>query len=203
MALDNILQALETEANQQIAGLERAAQTELEAIRTQAQAEAEAARQQQLTAIEFPIRTERTRLLNRAKLEALQRVIGTREDLISSVLEEAGHRLAALPRLASYPALLQQLTQEAVETLDGVGRLQVCVAERDLALMNRIVEQLALPAVVAGGLDREPADWGGVVVTSADGHISLINTLAARLERVARLYRAQIAELIFGDQQEI
>jgi vacuolar-type H+-ATPase subunit E/Vma4 len=202
MALDNILQALEAEANQHIAELEQAAQTELAAIRTQAQANAEAARQQQLAAIKLPIRTERTRLLNQAKLEALQRVLDTREALISSVLEEAGRRLAALPGLASYPVLLQQLTQEAVEALDGVGRLHVRVAKRDLALMNRIVEQLALSAVVEENLDREPAEWGGVVVTSTDGRISLINTLATRLERVARLYRARIAELIFDDEQE-
>jgi vacuolar-type H+-ATPase subunit E/Vma4 len=202
MALDNILQALEAEANQHIAELEQAAQTELAAIRTQAQANAEAARQQQLAAIKLPIRTERTRLLNQAKLEALQRVLDTREALISSVLEEAGRRLAALPGLASYPVLLQQLTQEAVEALDGVGRLHVHVAKRDLALMNRIVEQLALSAVVEENLDREPAEWGGVVVTSTDGRISLINTLATRLERVARLYRARIAELIFDDEQE-
>jgi V/A-type H+-transporting ATPase subunit E len=202
MALDNILEALEAEANQQIADLEQVAQTELAAIRTQAQANAEAVRQQQLAAIKLPIRAERTRLLNQAKLEALQEVLGTRETLISLVLEETGRRLAVLPHLASYPALLQQLIQEAVEALNGVGRLHVHVAKRDLALMNRIVEQLALSAVVEENLDREPAEWGGVVVTSTDGRISLINTLATRLERVARLYRARIAELIFDDEQE-
>ncbi|MEW5960381.1 MAG: V-type ATP synthase subunit E family protein [Chloroflexota bacterium] len=204
MPLDTILQALETEAERLVAEIDQATQAEVECIRAQAQAEAVAVRQKHITAVEAPLRAEQARILNRAKLEALQKVLGTREELITAVLNAAARRLAALPATEAYAGVLRQLTQEAAEAL-GVNRVCLRVQSRDLALMNRIVQELGLPATVTGGLENEEAatgELGGVIATSPDGRISLVNTPAARLKQVASLHRAQIAELIFGDQQE-
>ena len=50
-----------------------------------------------------------------------------------------------------------------------------------------------------------PSSWGclgGVVAATPDGRISLANTLAARLQRAANLYRAYIAALVCSNGQE-
>ena len=204
MPLDTILHALEAEAGRLEAEIDQATQAEVERILTQAQAEAVVVRQKHLTAIESPLRTERARLLNRAKLEHLQLVLGTREDLITAALEAAARRLAALTSTQDYAGWLRQLTQEAVAAL-GLNSLCLHVQSNDLALMNRLVQELGLSATVTGDLELDEelgSDLGGVVATSPDGRISLVNTAGVRLQRVASLYRTRIAELMFGDQQE-
>lgn len=201
MPLENILQALEAEAKRLMAEIEQAAQSEVEHIRSQAQAEAAVARQKHITAVEAPLRAEQARILNRAKLKALQIVLGTREDIITAVLDAAACRLKALPATKTYAGVLRQLTQEAVEAL-GANSLCLWVRSSDVVLIEGIAREMGQSITVRGGLENEQTlegDWGGVVAASSDGRISLVNTPAARLRRVAGLYRADIAGMIFDD----
>lgn len=216
MSLEHILQALEAEAGQQIAAIEQAAEVEVKRILDQAEAEAGAVRQKHLAAGRALLQVERTRLLNRARQQASQIVLKARENLISSVLTATGECLAALANSDSYPLLLRQLAQEATDTLDTDEPLCLHVGECDVELMERIVGEMGLAAAVIGDLKEfaPPAPMplspvgqdgqflGGLVVTVAGGRITLNNTLAARLLRVSTLYRAQIAEIIFGEPDE-
>lgn len=204
MPLENILQTLEVEAERLAIEIDQATQAEVDRVRAEVQAEAALVRQKHIAAIKAPLRTEQARILNQAKLEALQIVLGTREDLITAVLEAAARRLEERSTVKQHAGLLQQLTQEAVTVL---GDREVClqVPSSDVALMNCIVQQLGLSATVTGGLEDDQAMAGngaGVVATTLDGRISLINTPAARLARAARLYRLQIAKMIFEDQPQ-
>jgi vacuolar-type H+-ATPase subunit E/Vma4 len=120
------------------------------------------------------------------------------------MLEATARRLEALSGTEEYANLLRRLTREAVDAL-GANRVCLRVQSSDVELMNRIVQEMGLSATVSGGLENEEApegSLGGVIATSSDGRISLVNTSAARLKRVASLYRAQIAEMMFQDQQE-
>lgn len=206
MPLENILQALEAEAARQVAEIEQNAQAEIERIRTQAQQKAAAIRKQHLAEIQAPLRAEQARILNQAKLEALQIVMGTREALIDSALQATAQRLAALCASEAYTPLLRHLTQEAVDTLGGEDHLHLRVRSCDVDRMTCLVQYMGLSATVAGELEHEDESQegglGGLVVATADGRISLVNTLEARLRRVASLYRSQIAEMVFGAEQE-
>ena len=93
MPLEKILKTLETEAERQVVEIDQAAQVEIERIRTQAWAEAEAVRQKRVAAIQAPLQAEQARILNQAKLKALQTVMGTREALITSALERGATEL--------------------------------------------------------------------------------------------------------------
>lgn len=205
MSLENILQALEAEAEQQVTEIERAAQVEIERIRSQARIEAATVRQKHLDAIQVPLQAEQARIFNQAKLEALRIVMGTRETLIASALEAAARRLAALPTMETYPSLLQRLLQEAANTLGIDKGLHLHVQSRDVELMSHIVQKMGLSAAVEGDLENQASSWacpGGLVATNSDERIRLVNTLDARLGNVADLYRYQIAEMLFGGQWE-
>jgi vacuolar-type H+-ATPase subunit E/Vma4 len=204
MPLENILQALEIEAERLVAEIGQATQAEGDRIRRDAQAEAADVRQKPIAAIKAPLRAEQARILNQAKLEALQIVLGTREELIRAVLEATARRLEERYSTKQYADLLQQLTQEAVAVL-GVKEVCLRVQSSDVDLMKCIVQKLGLSATVTGGLEDDEATAGngaGVVATTLDGRISLINTPAARLARAAGLYRLQIAKMIFEDQPQ-
>jgi len=205
MSTEKILQALETETERQIAEIEQAAQKEIEQIHAQAQVEAAAVRQKRLAAVQAPLQAEQTRILNQAKLEALQIVLGMRESLINSALEATARHLTDLVTSEAYAQVLWQLTEEALDTLDADSQVRLRVQDRDIPLMKRLVQEMGLSAEVEGGLEEGTSSYGcpgGVVVTAADGRIRLVNTLAARLQRVASLYRPQIADMLCGDSQE-
>jgi len=194
MSLDNILQALDTEAERQIAEIQQAAGAEIERIRAQAQAEATIARQKQKDAIRATLQAEQARILNKARLESLREVMGTREELIVSAREAAVQQMTEMVGTEAYVGVMQRLTQEAVDKLGS--RLQVRTHNRDVDLMHRIVEEMDLSVTIEGGLDH---CLGGLVAMNSDGGITLINTLDARLQRVLSLYRPQIAEILFRE----
>lgn len=208
MSLNRILEALEAEAGQQVAEIERSVQAEIDRIRAQAQAEAEAVRQKHMAANQASLRVERTRLLNRARQAASQIILNARESLMASTLACAADRLGAFSATEAYPGMLRQLTGEAIGSLGPNQQLCLHVRECDVELMRRIVEELGLTTTVIGDLaqdsdsGQENGCLGGLVATTADERIRLTNTLRARLDRVAKLHRAQIAESIFDHPQQ-
>jgi vacuolar-type H+-ATPase subunit E/Vma4 len=216
MALEHILQALEVEAGQQIGAIEQAAETQVQQILSQAKVEAGVVRQKHLTAGRVLLQVERTRLLNRAKQQGSQMVLRARESLISSALTATEECLAALTDTDSYPRLLRQLAQEAVDTLGTDEPLCLHVSEHDVEVMEQIVSQMGFSATVTGDLkavtsqEQTPLSpighdgqlLGGLAVTVAGGRVTLNNTLAARLLRASTLHRAQIAEIILAETGE-
>ena len=103
-----------------------------------------------------------------------------------------------------YAGLLKQLTQEALDTIGIGGQLCLHVQHCDAALMARLVQDMDLQCTVVGDLDNGDTSGNclpGVIVTTPAGRISLVNTLESRLQRAANQYRAQIAKIIFGDEQ--
>jgi len=205
MPLANILQALEAESARQVADIAQMAQAEVARIRAQAQVQASAVQQQHMLAQQAPLQAERTRIVNQARLEALRVVMGTRETLMASALEMAARCLSTLSASPAYPALLRRLTQEAIARLGTPSQLRLRVRSCDVELMCGLVEEMGLVATVEGNLESEASPWGclgGVVVATPDERISLANTLAARLQRAATLYRSDIATLVCANGQE-
>lgn len=203
MSLEHILQALEAETDQQIKEIERTTQTEVERIKAEAKAEAETICRKHRAAGQAMLQVERTRRLNRAKQEASQQLLQAREQLMASALAATARQLAALSTADTYPHLLRKLTEESVATLGKTQSLCLHARPADVELVNRISQELGLSATVAGDLTEcDSPCLGGLAVSTADNRISLTNTLAARLQRVAQLYRAQIAEIVFAGRQE-
>lgn len=201
MALENILQALEAEAAKKIAAIKGEALAEVEKIQSQARAEAAAIRRQQLEAARVRLQTEQARILNLARQKALQRVLGTREELIRAALDQAARELAALSDTEEYVLVLQQLLKESLETLGGAGPFKLWVQRQDVELLEQIIAKMDVQATVEANLTGEgqwDAELGGLITATPDGRIRLINTLETRLQRVATLYRAQIAHMVLN-----
>ena len=202
MSLEKIMQALDEEATAQIREIERAVEAEIERVRGSAEADAELARRKHWPAMDARLETERARILNQARMEALRAVMGTREKLMEAALEAAATRLAALPLDETYGRVLEELACEAAAKLGQDGGLRLCVEGRDVPLMAAIARRMGLPASVEEGTTCDGTGWhcaGGVVATTGDGRVSLANTLSARLQRVANLYRSRVAGMLFEE----
>jgi V-type H+-transporting ATPase subunit E len=206
MPLEAILQALDAEAEVRVAEILQESAAQIEQIETTTRQQADVVRQQHVDAVEAPLQAERARKHNQAKRQALQMVLGTREEAISAVLETAAQELVDFSRSAAYRPFLERLVQEAVAILDPDQPLCIRVKQSDLPLMQEIIQSLAVPASTEPDLRSENTIWdsglGGLIVATADERVSLINTLEIRLQRAAEMYRSQISEWLFGSQTE-
>jgi len=209
MPLDKILQALTNEAQRQIAEIERSAVAETERLAREAESEAKTARQRHAPAMQTSLHAEQARILNRAKLQAQRIITEQRESLLAAAIAAAASELDGLTQTESYKVVLRHLIQEAVGALGSQGPLALRGASRDVALLEQIARDSDMEIRVEGclcegGLESSAEGTtclGGVEMTSADGRTTLHNTLQARLERVASLYRSEIAQGLLGERQ--
>lgn len=206
MPLEAILQAIDAEAERQVADITRLAQDQVAQINADGQVQAQAIRQRHLAAIQAPLKAEQARIINQAKLQALQIVLGTREELISDLLETTADQLTNFSQQAEYAAFLKELVQETTAWLGADQPLRWRVKEPDVGLMQAALQSLGLTAIVDAGLDGENTVWnggmGGLIALTADERIGVVNTLEMRLQRAANLYRGQIAAWLFESPTE-
>jgi vacuolar-type H+-ATPase subunit E/Vma4 len=206
MPLEAILQALDAEAARELAAIKQAGQAEIAQIEADADRQASLARQKQIDAICAPLKAEQARLINQAKLKALQIVLGTREELISAAMEATARNLADFTESAAYPELLKQLACEAAAPLGADQPLRFRVRTEDVPLMEQLAQQLNLDATVIADLREEDTVWdsglGGVIASTADRRVSVVNTLEARLQRAATVHRAKLAGWLLATSGE-
>jgi vacuolar-type H+-ATPase subunit E/Vma4 len=199
MSLDTILQALEAEAERQLAAIEQAGTAEIAALEAETETEAAQLRQEQLTAIRLPLKTEQTRRINRARLEALQIILAARESMLAEALAAARLQLADFSHTPAYGELLKQLAREAVAALGVEQPVHFLVRPTDVSLM----QLMAGPDAQVAADSESPGNGalGGLIAVTSDGRIRVVNTLEVRFARAARRYRSQLAEWLFGNDE--
>lgn len=182
MALDDLLRAIETEADEErlLADRERsaAATAIVEAARQEAAAvEAELARAPEGEAV---AEAERERAL--ARLRAARTVRVAREEAFVSLLGRIREELAALRGTDRYPTVFRALVGESRAALPEGRVLRVDRRDADLA------------ASMAGDLqvDATLDTWGGVQLAGDDGR-TIRNTLEERLANADPLLRGRFA----------
>ncbi len=205
MPLETILQAIDAEAEQQVAAIAAAARDDITRVEAEAAAQAEAIKQQHVDAAQARLKAEQARILNRAHRQALQMVLGTREAAISAALEETARQLGQFAGDSAYAGLLRHLAEEAAAALGAEQPLHITVKAADIPLMQQVVAALGLTATIEADLELGDTIWnsglGGLIAATADRRISVVNTLETRLQQAAQLYRGQLAEWLFSSDE--
>ncbi|HXH14011.1 MAG TPA: V-type ATP synthase subunit E [Alphaproteobacteria bacterium] len=190
MALEDILRAMEQQAQAEIACLQAQAEAEAAAIIAQAEAEVRTIKVQHLANIAPRVQQERAQLLSEAKLLARRELLVAREALLEEAFAAAHTALASLREQPAYPHYLTQLLREVVEELGD--ELCLIVDARDEAIVRRIAADLGIPAGIAIGLHTV----GGLEACTPDGGVTVINTIEARLQRSRRPLRRTVAAIL-------
>jgi V/A-type H+-transporting ATPase subunit E len=202
MSLPAILDAIRASGQAEILEIEEGARRQIQEMRANARLEGERIAEETCSAAVAPAIRERARILHRARLEALQVTGNKREGLVDAALDQTRGHLEGLRTDAAYPAVLQRLTQEALDELErsreDLGRAQLDVDPRDRELMESILSDIGLNLEVSYSLNC----WGGLIAKSQDGRVVVINTLEVRLERAAPHLRRYLAGLFEGEHQE-
>jgi vacuolar-type H+-ATPase subunit E/Vma4 len=176
MALAELLQALENEAELRIEEVRRRGRSEAERIRVEAAAERETRRAAALDAREADLRAAAAREIERARRTAVRRRLSSRAEALERIRGRIQSRLEAR---ADDPALLPMLRAELARALEYAGDEPI-VVEGSPGLLDGL--RRAFPEGREVEL-RASQGLGGLVLRAADGSWSVDATFAARLDR--------------------
>ncbi len=185
MPLADLLQAIQADADQEVARLARTAATEADLLVEQARVAARALQVELAAAPEGAARRSAERATALARLAAAAAVRQEREDGFAVVLDGVRTELAALRGSDSYPQLMRELVAESRAALPEASVL--CIDPRDADLARLLAGELRLEAVLT--------TWGGVELVSDDGR-RVRNTLEERLANAKPALRLRFAHRI-------
>lgn len=193
MSLQAILDAIHASGDSQVRDIETQAQAHADAILAEAHLKAERIWQDAHDRVVSQATRDSVRIIQQARIEALQIVGTVRETLVDDALEVTRSHLAGLRADPLYPDVLRLLIEEALQelstSLTDSERPQLAADPRDRVLNERILRQMACDVTVSYDLDCH----GGIIARSADGRVVVYNTLEGRLERALQYLRRYFA----------
>lgn len=203
MSLQAILEAIRSSGAARVDEIENRAYIQASQILTDARLEAEQVKTDARAAASAPANRERARIVQQARLGAMQIFGDAREELVDSALDQIHGRLASIRTDMAYPAILKQCVQEALaelgDSLGEMGQAQLEADPRDMKILDSILQEMGLNLPVKYQMEC----WGGLIAKSKDDRIVVINTLEARLERATPYLRRYLAALFEQEQFEI
>ncbi len=192
MALDDIFQALEEQADKEIVTILQDARDQAGVIAEQAADEAQTVREQRLAQAEKTVRSEASQSVNAAKLEGKKKVASVKEEAVNATFTKALSLLTDIRSRGDYPALFRALAQEALQGMSG--EIDVLVDPVDAELAKSTFAELGVDATVK----PEISTLGGLIVSTSGGRIQRRNTLEDRLEKVQQSAQSDVAEILFS-----
>jgi vacuolar-type H+-ATPase subunit E/Vma4 len=200
VSLEAILQAITASGETQESQIEEQTRVQVEEILAGARQEAAGVKAKAFNNAVAPAARERSRILHLAKLEVLHAIGGLRETLVDTALEGASSRLSGIRAQVVYPEALLRLTQEALAEIKlSYGESKAACLEidpRDRSIVDAILAEIGQDLQVKESL----VCWGGLVASSEDGRVVVINTLEARLKR-ATPYLRRFPPGLFEDKE--
>ncbi|MCR4404866.1 MAG: V-type ATP synthase subunit E [Candidatus Acetothermia bacterium] len=198
MGVDKIVAKLIADAEAEAARILEEAEREAKEILKRAEEEAQAASEPILQAAEKEAQRRRRRHLALAELEARNKVLAAKREVLDRVFAEAGERLGRLGT-QEYRAFLRELLVRAAET----GEEEILLSPRDAAVCDtnllEEVNALLKRAGKAGSLKvaQEGRELDGGFVLRGQGYEVNV-TFATLLRQAKEGLEAAVARLLFG-----
>jgi vacuolar-type H+-ATPase subunit E/Vma4 len=192
MALEDIFQALEEQADKEIEEILQDARDQAEAIEEDARDEAETIRSRLVAETERTARSEGARTANAARLDSKKQVAAIKQEAVAKTFDSALSELESERSSGEYPKVFRALAEEAVESLDGT--LEILVDPADVELAQRTFSEMGRDATVKGDISTS----GGLVVLTQGGRVMRRNTFEERLDKVRQLIQSDVAEILFA-----
>ena len=177
VTVTDLLATVTAEAEAEAAAVEERAAREAQEIRARAVAEAARRRAAFIARRESEQRDAIDRELALRRREQRENVLAARARLLEQVLGAVRRELAAVP-VARYSAALQRLGEETVRYLEGRQAVLECPPEAAPTLRAQLGDRAGV--AIEAREDARP----GVVGRSADGDVTVDNTLVSRLDRM-------------------
>lgn len=143
-------------------------------------------------------------IISNAKIKARRSELKTREKLIEKSFKIAENKLKEMASKHSekYKQALINLIERSITEIGG-GELQLHLNSRDTEFIKDQIEDISNKVSEKIGknvkleLGEEINTIGGVIVRTKDGSIEVNNTLEARLSRLKKVLRPEVADILF------
>jgi len=195
MSLEAILEGIQASGSEEIKAIQLESQVRAQELLEQTRATANQISNKNLNEGLLKTKFAQTRILQRARMEALDITEAAFQDLLEEVLSKAQEQLSFIRSDARYPAILSYLTHEAVDelkpSLQEGETIHLLADPRDQDLLEELLKDYPINIQADYQLDC----WGGVIVSSEDEKVRIINTLKARLKRATATLQQRIIVL--------
>jgi V/A-type H+-transporting ATPase subunit E len=193
MAYENLLKSVEESAQERERDLREKARSEVQAISEETKNQTAALKQSLLEEAKRAVTVEKNKRIYLTKGENKEKLIKTKERIFSQAFAKAEQRLSQIRKDPGYPAILKNLTREAVGALGG-EKFLVHIDKLDEHLIKGILSDLNSGGEVIPDLHSA----GGLVVSTTNESVKISNTIETRLERAKEQKKLQIYAVLYG-----
>jgi vacuolar-type H+-ATPase subunit E/Vma4 len=179
MAIEDILRALDEQADSDCRTLVEHAKQQAKSILADAKAEADRVQAAKVGSTETQVRSRAVQIVNAAKIERRRRVSAAQDAGVDKVYSDAGAVLAGSRGTKEY---------------ETIGDVSIQVAPDDVALAKTVMADLGLK----GEVDSSAKILGGLTVISSAGRVYRRNTFDDRLAKVRKHVQSEVAEILFA-----
>jgi len=177
------------------------AEAQAEKILEEAREEAEKRYESIIKEHERKMKAEERQSASLFELEAKNKLLKVKEELIEEVYEEVLNRLREYVLTEDYVSCLLKLISQASERIPS-KELEIRLNDRDY---KRLTEKHLLNLSRKMGVkliksEKRISCIGGVVVASPDGKIVVDNTFENRLKSLKNILRTRIAKILFQEE---
>jgi V/A-type H+/Na+-transporting ATPase subunit E len=194
MAYENLLKSVEESAQEREQELREKAQSTVQAISEDITNQAAEIQQSLLEVAKKAASVEKNKRIYLTKGENKEKLIKTKERIVSLAFRDAEQRLSTLRNDPKYPAVFNQLAREAIESLGG-EEFRIHIDKRDEQLMKKSLSDMNRTGEIIADLQCS----GGLVVSTRNESVKISNTLESRLERAKERKKLEVYAVMFGD----
>jgi vacuolar-type H+-ATPase subunit E/Vma4 len=196
--LSPIIQALLQNAHQEAEQKVEAAEKDARAEMAAAEEEAQRLIKEAVAQAEISARREAKRKTARAELQASRLISAAREEIIGQSLTRVRQALGEQPHSSDYPAVLEQLVNEAVTGLSQ-SEIVLHVREEDRLIFNdEWCRRLGTRLGITISVDPQFAHIsGGMIVSAQQGRLRFDQSFETLLSRHEDTLRSIIAQRLW------
>ena len=199
--IENLSQAILSEARGETEQVKADAQSKAEEIRKRAREQAEAERKATLDQASAEADRLRSQALATAQLKARSSELAHREKLLERAFKAVRQQLPQLQKRPDYSEVVADLIREGLDQLktDKVEVRADKVTEK--VLTSQFLDELSKATHVQFSLGRTLEQGTGVTLAAADGHLFFDNTFETRLSRLQSRLRPAAFQILMGESQ--
>ena len=199
--IENLSQAILSEARGETEQVKADAQSKAEEIRKRAREQAEAERKATLDQASAEADRLRSQALATAQLKARSSELAHREKLLERAFKAVRQQLPQLQKRPDYSEVVAGLIREGLDQLktDKVEVRADKVTEK--VLTGQFLDELSKSTHVQFSLGKTLEQGTGVTLAAADGHLFFDNTFETRLSRLQSRLRPAAFQILMGESQ--
>lgn len=194
MNMDEMLKALEADAEEAANKIIAGAKAQSKEITKEAEKEGEKLAQRSLEQVRQKLGLEKAKTMSSANFYVRKEVLKAKEEVASQFFTQLEEK--AKKEFGRNTGFFQKLADEALSKFKG-QKVSILVNSNDKELAENALRNTGLEYQLKDGLKC----IGGLKVQSEDGRLIVDNTLDSRLQKLRQLYEPTIIANLFGEEK--